>query len=185
MVTGPENSHRLSTDGCTACGVPHRQVEQGGCLGIFERAVFRDERWTPSTESASGRCPRAADQRRGLSNHFSSATLRPDVLRGANGGRVPRQPTTTDPRPGAGRVCVTTPVSRARYMTVDNAFTRYTECDISRRDTQRESVETGTKSGYASGVGCHRPILSLCWQVESNDLSPARLIMLYNISWSS
>jgi hypothetical protein len=39
--------------------------------GRTEIEDFRDERWTPSTEPASGRCPRAADERLGLSTNHS------------------------------------------------------------------------------------------------------------------
>jgi hypothetical protein len=43
--------------------------------GRSEDALFRDERWTPSTEPASERCPRAADERRSLSNHVTPRQL--------------------------------------------------------------------------------------------------------------
>ncbi len=39
--------------------------------GRTEIEDFRDERWTPSNEPASGRCPRAADERFRLSNHLT------------------------------------------------------------------------------------------------------------------
>ena len=39
--------------------------------GRSEIGEFRDERWTPSTKPASVRCPRAADERRSLSNHLT------------------------------------------------------------------------------------------------------------------
>jgi hypothetical protein len=39
-----------------------------GRTEIFD---FCDERWTPSTEPASGRCPQATDERLRLSNHLT------------------------------------------------------------------------------------------------------------------
>ena len=39
--------------------------------GRTEIEEFRYKRWTPSTEPASGRCPRAADERLRLSNHLT------------------------------------------------------------------------------------------------------------------
>ncbi len=42
--------------------------------GRTEIEDFRDDRWTPSTEPASGRCPRAVDERFRLSNHSTPSS---------------------------------------------------------------------------------------------------------------
>ena len=49
-------------DGVTARHNPTPTVRESVHCGRSKLFDFRDERWTPSTEPASGRCPRATDE---------------------------------------------------------------------------------------------------------------------------